>query len=171
MCGIAGLFSPSADAPRLFERSLLKRMTDAIAHRGPDDEGFLSEPHVALGHRRLSIIDIASGHQPMFNEDESVAVVFNGEIYNYRDLANELEAAADKDPNLEYDMIGWHGRCEVHEKFTVQDIDDVRAQFRARYSSGRKMIRWAPSEATTSAALPLVQQMSVSALTSAYVFT
>ena len=62
MCGIAGLFSPSADAPRLFERSLLKRMTDAIAHRGPDDEGFLIEPHVALGHRRLSIIDIASGH-------------------------------------------------------------------------------------------------------------
>ena len=93
MCGIAGLFSPSADAPRLFERSLLKRMTDAIAHRGPDDEGFLIEPHVALGHRRLSIIDIASGHQPMFNEDGSVAVVFNGEIYNYRDLATELEAA------------------------------------------------------------------------------
>ena len=93
MCGIAGLFSPSADAPRLFERSLLKRMTDAIAHRGPDDEGFLIEPHVALGHRRLSIIDIATGHQPIFNEDGSVAVVYNGEIYNYRELASELEAA------------------------------------------------------------------------------
>jgi asparagine synthase (glutamine-hydrolysing) len=93
MCGLAGLFSPASDAPRRFEPALLKRMTDAISHRGPDEEGFHLEPRVALGHRRLSIIDIATGQQPLFNEDGSVAVVFNGEIYNYRELVGELEAA------------------------------------------------------------------------------
>ncbi|MCL4743888.1 MAG: amidotransferase 1, exosortase A system-associated [Burkholderiaceae bacterium] len=91
MCGLAGLFSPRADAPRVFERALLKRMTDSIAHRGPDAEGFHVEPHVALGHRRLSIIDIATGQQPMFNEDGSVVVSYNGEIYNFQELAAELE--------------------------------------------------------------------------------
>ncbi len=93
MCGLAGLFSPAADAPRNFDRLLVKRMTDAIRHRGPDEEGFHLEPRVALGHRRLSIIDIATGQQPLFNEDGSVCVAYNGEIYNYRELANELEAA------------------------------------------------------------------------------
>ncbi len=92
MCGLAGLFTPAADSPRLHDRALLKRMTDAIAHRGPDEEGFHLEPHVALGHRRLSIIDLATGQQPLFNEDGTVAVVFNGEIYNHRELALELAA-------------------------------------------------------------------------------
>jgi len=93
MCGLAGLFSPSARDPRRFERALVERMTDAIAHRGPDDGGAHLEPHVALGHRRLSIIDVATGQQPLFNEDGSVVVVFNGEIYNFQELVPELEAA------------------------------------------------------------------------------
>jgi asparagine synthase (glutamine-hydrolysing) len=93
MCGLAGLFSPGRDAPCNFDPMVLKQMTDAIAHRGPDAEGFFREPHVALGHRRLSIIDQAGGHQPMFNEDGQVVIVFNGEIYNFRALAAELEAA------------------------------------------------------------------------------
>ncbi len=91
MCGLAGLFTPSIDSPRRHDRALVKRMTDAIIHRGPDEEGFHVEPHVALGHRRLSIIDVATGQQPLFNEDGSVAVVFNGEIYNFPELVTELE--------------------------------------------------------------------------------
>lgn len=68
-------------------------MSDAILHRGPDEDGMHLEPHIALAHRRLSIIDLATGQQPLFNEDGSVAIVYNGEIYNYRELARELAAA------------------------------------------------------------------------------
>ncbi len=69
-------------------------MTDAIAHRGPDDTGILIDDWVALGHRRLSIIDVsASGHQPMFNEERNLSIVYNGEIYNHADLRPALEAA------------------------------------------------------------------------------
>jgi len=93
MCGLAGLFSPRTADPRRYDRALVDRMTDAIRHRGPDEGGAHIEPHVALGHRRLSIIDVATGQQPLFNEDGTVAVVFNGEIYNYQSLVPELEAA------------------------------------------------------------------------------
>ena len=74
------------------DRALLRRMNDSIAHRGPDGEGEHCEPGVALGHRRLSIIDIATGQQPLYNEDGSVVVVYNGEIYNYQALIPELQA-------------------------------------------------------------------------------
>ena len=70
---------------------LLRRMNNAQAHRGPDGEGYHLEPGVALGHRRLSIIDIAAGAQPLYNEDKSVVVAFNGEIYNFQDLVPELQ--------------------------------------------------------------------------------
>ena len=68
-------------------------MCDVIRHRGPDDEGVWVDDGVALGMRRLSIIDLSTGHQPMHNEDGSVWIVFNGEIYNFRELRAELEAA------------------------------------------------------------------------------
>ena len=74
------------------DRALLTRMTEALHHRGPDESGYHVEPGVGLGHRRLSIIDVATGQQPLFNEDGSVAVVFNGEIYNYQSLIPELAA-------------------------------------------------------------------------------
>jgi len=92
MCGIAGLFCAN-DPSRIFDRGLLARMTDAIVHRGPDEAGMHVEPGVALGHRRLAIIDVSTGQQPLFNEDGSVAVIFNGEIYNFRELAAQLQAA------------------------------------------------------------------------------
>ncbi|MFQ5347544.1 MAG: XrtA/PEP-CTERM system amidotransferase [Rhodothalassiaceae bacterium] len=90
MCGIAGLFH--LREPRPVDRSLLEAMTDRLAHRGPDDSGYHVVPGTGLGHRRLSIIDLAGGHQPLFNEDGSVAVVYNGEIYNFAELADELVA-------------------------------------------------------------------------------
>lgn len=89
MCGIAGLFDPHSPP----DDAELTRMDDCLEHRGPDDEGIYIDGPAGLAHRRLSIIDLDTGHQPIFNEDESVAVIFNGEIYNYRDLRNSLSSA------------------------------------------------------------------------------
>ena len=88
MCGIVGFTGMRAG-----REAILKAMTDAIAHRGPDGEGSYFGSGVALGHRRLSIIDLAGGAQPMFNEDKNLAVVFNGEIYNFMELRAQLVEA------------------------------------------------------------------------------
>src|SRR5580765_671992 len=94
MCGIAGFVdSSSAPLPADTATMLVRRMCDAIRHRGPDDEGLFVDGHAAIGMRRLSIFDLATGHQPIHNEDRTVWIVFNGEIYNYRDLRRELERA------------------------------------------------------------------------------
>jgi asparagine synthase (glutamine-hydrolysing) len=90
MCGIAGFAFTDPRHP--VDRELLRRMTDVLRHRGPDADGSHFGPGVGLGHRRLSIIDLATGDQPIYNETRSVAVVFNGEIYNFPELARELEA-------------------------------------------------------------------------------
>ena len=80
MCGIAGVVGANVD------RELLERMAAVLEHRGPDDQGILVDGIAGLAFRRLSIIDVAGGHQPIFNEDESAAIIFNGEVYNYREL-------------------------------------------------------------------------------------
>ena len=85
MCGICGIAG-------FQDNDLLKRMTEALKHRGPDDEGYFMDASISLGMRRLSIIDLATGHQPIHNEDESIQVILNGEIYNYKELTNELKA-------------------------------------------------------------------------------
>jgi asparagine synthase (glutamine-hydrolysing) len=90
MCGITGIFDTRGS--RDISRAVLQRMNDSQLHRGPDEGSLYIEPGVGLGHRRLSIIDIATGQQPLFNEDGSVVVVFNGEIYNYQQLIPELLA-------------------------------------------------------------------------------
>jgi hypothetical protein len=90
MCGITGIFDTRGK--RDIDRAVLQRMNDSQLHRGPDEGSLHLEPGVGLGHRRLSIIDIATGQQPLFNEDGSVVVVFNGEIYNYQQLIPELQA-------------------------------------------------------------------------------
>ena len=90
MCGIVGIFDTRGR--REPDRDLLRRMNQVQFHRGPDEGGEHFEPGLAFGHRRLSIIDLSSGQQPLANEDGSVLVVFNGEIYNYRDLVPELTA-------------------------------------------------------------------------------
>jgi asparagine synthase (glutamine-hydrolysing) len=88
MCGIAGLFLRQADCPV----ETVLRMRDVLVHRGPDDAGTHVDGRVGLGHRRLSIIDLGSGHQPMTTADGRLTIIFNGEIYNYRELRRELEA-------------------------------------------------------------------------------
>jgi asparagine synthase (glutamine-hydrolysing) len=91
MCGIAGIVA--SDQLTTEDRQRLARMRDVIAHRGPDDAGEFQDERAALGHRRLSIVDLAAGHQPLSNEDGSIWIVFNGEIYNHADVRPELEAA------------------------------------------------------------------------------
>jgi asparagine synthase (glutamine-hydrolysing) len=88
MCGISGIFE--FDQARVVERETVHRMNESLRHRGPDDEGIFIAPGIGLGHRRLSIIDVAGGHQPISNEDGTIQVMFNGEIYNYADLRQEL---------------------------------------------------------------------------------
>lgn len=90
MCGITGLYDTRAQ--RTPDRAVLQRMNDSQHHRGPDEGSLHIEPGLGMGHRRLSIIDIATGQQPLFNADRSIAIVFNGEIYNYQSLMAELQA-------------------------------------------------------------------------------
>ena len=92
MCGIAGFISKEKDAPEMEREILLDKMCKIITHRGPDEQGLAVEGRAALGMRRLSIIDLKSGQQPIYTEDGNLFIVFNGEIYNYRELKKELES-------------------------------------------------------------------------------
>jgi len=89
MCGICGQYYFKENCPVSIQT--IKRMTDTITHRGPDDEGYHISDSIGLGFRRLSIIDLAGGHQPMSDQQKSVWVIFNGEIYNFPELKTELE--------------------------------------------------------------------------------
>src|SRR6266542_4028351 len=90
MCGIAGVMRCDGG---IADGALLRAMTGILAHRGPDGEGFHVDGGVGLGHRRLAIIDLSTGDQPMAGADGTTWIVFNGEIYNFRELRTELEAA------------------------------------------------------------------------------
>src|SRR5438552_6338967 len=90
MCGICGKFNFASNQP--VEPDTIRRMTQTMVHRGPDDEGYFISGPVGLGFRRLSIIDLAGGHQPMSDAEETVWVIFNGEIYNYKELRAELQS-------------------------------------------------------------------------------
>jgi asparagine synthase (glutamine-hydrolysing) len=91
MCGINGI-AFSSRSGRVVSREVLERMRDVITHRGPDEDGLFIDRNIGLGHRRLSIVDVASGHQPMTNEDSSLHITYNGEIYNHADYRESLEA-------------------------------------------------------------------------------
>ena len=88
MCGISGIYGqPLKDNAR----SCIQKMNDSISHRGPDDEGIYIDNHVALGHRRLAILDLSpAGHQPMFDAYDKLVIIFNGEIYNFQEIKKEL---------------------------------------------------------------------------------
>src|ERR1044071_4415642 len=89
MCGIAGMFNPSGE---LVEEVTLRQMLSLLRHRGPDEFGILLDRETGLGNARLSIIDLAGGSQPITNEDNSLWIVFNGEIFNYLELRRELQS-------------------------------------------------------------------------------
>lgn len=108
MCGIAGIFHP--DVPKPVRPARVKAMADVLAHRGPDGSGVWTAPGIGLGHRRLSIIDLTGGGQPMLTPDKKVAVSYNGEIYNFRELRTELEAFGHvfrTDSDTEVILAGW----------------------------------------------------------------
>lgn len=122
MCGIAGI---SYSQNRATESGALRRMTRALIHRGPDEEGYHEEPGIGIGHRRLSIIDLSTGQQPLCNEDGSVWVAFNGEIFNYLELRTKLEKR------------GHHFRTRsdtetlvhLYEEKGLDFVDDLNGQF------------------------------------------
>src|SRR6185503_10366635 len=116
MCGITGIVT--TDRLKEEDRDLLQRMTRMLHHRGPDGEGFYFDEHAGLGHRRLSIIDLDAGKQPMCNEDESVWVTFNGEIYNYLDIRKDLIAKGHKFKTESDTEVIVHLYEEVGEKFS-----------------------------------------------------
>ncbi|MCG2711525.1 MAG: asparagine synthetase B, partial [Candidatus Omnitrophica bacterium] len=88
MCGICGIINFNQ---RPVDKHILEKMSNALVHRGPDSQGFFIKNNVGLGHRRLSIIDLETGGQPIYNEGRSLCLIFNGEIYNFRELRRELE--------------------------------------------------------------------------------
>ena len=123
MCGIAGIVDP--DLPTHEIRHILQRMTDALIHRGPDDEGFFVAEGVGLGMRRLRIIDVAGGHQPIASEDGLVQVIFNGEIYNFLELRADLQQRGH--------IFRTHSDTEViahrYEEKGVGCLTDLRGMF------------------------------------------
>lgn len=133
MCGISGIATRDRGG---LPDDLLRRMTHALRHRGPDDEGCFKEPlgRAALGHRRLSIIDLTSGHQPVFNEDRQVAIVFNGEIYNFQELRPALEATGHR--------FSTHSDTEtivhLYEEMGAECVTRLRGMFAFAIWDGRR---------------------------------
>ena len=127
MCGIAGFVDSPLAWPLTAEDATarVRAMCDVIRHRGPDDEGLRVEPGVALGMRRLSIIDVAGGHQPISNEDGTVWTVFNGEVYNFRELRAELEARGHRfSTSTDTEAI-----VHAYEEWGVESIGRLRGMF------------------------------------------
>src|SRR5262249_16309577 len=140
MCGIFGFAG--------FEQpGLLRRMGEVLGHRGPDGEGYFHEGRFSLGNRRLSIIDIEGGGQPLFNEDDSLALVFNGEIYNYVELRDDLEGLGHRfRTRADTEVIGhgyeqWGEDCmdRLNGMFAFALLDRRREElFVARDRAGQK---------------------------------
>lgn len=151
MCGIAGLFHLTT--PKPVDPARVVRMCDAIAHRGPDGQGVWTAPGVGLGHRRLSIIDLAGSPQPMPSPDGRAMLVFNGEIYNYRELRHELKALGAEfrtDGDSEVILAAWQrwgpdclSRLHGMFAFAIYDLGQ-RTLFLARDRLGVKPLFYAP---------------------------
>src|SRR3954464_13141278 len=152
MCGIAGWANlDPRTPPRDGGVELLRAMCDRMTHRGPDSEGYLVDDGIALGMRRLAIIDLLTGEQPAFNENHSVAIVLNGEIYNYRELRTELEkrghsfrSESDTEilPHL-YEEYGCDMVQHLNGMFAFALWDEKRRRlFIARDRFGEKPLYW-----------------------------
>ncbi len=147
MCGIVGFINNSKN-----KKPIIKKMNDRIIHRGPDSEGFYVDDFIALGHRRLSIIDLSTGNQPMYNEDKTMVIVFNGEIYNYVELRDELKNKNHKFATSCDTEVLIHGYeewgCELPKKlrgmfaFAIYDIKK-KELFLARDNFGIKPLYYA----------------------------
>lgn len=122
MCGVAGIWHQDF---RAADGAALRRMTHALTHRGPDEEGYFQAPGIALGHRRLSIIDLSSGQQPLCNEDGSVWVAFNGEIFNYLELRADLE----KRGHVFKTRSDTETIVHLYEEKGLDFVDDLNGQF------------------------------------------
>lgn len=123
MCGIAGIID--SDSGAVVDRDTIHRMCQPIVHRGPDDEGIYIRGNAGLGMRRLSIIDLAGGHQPIHNEDGSVWVVFNGEIYNFQELRRELEGRGHRfSTNSDTEVI-----VHLYEDLGADCVERLRGMF------------------------------------------
>ncbi len=123
MCGIAGFFDPTTPDER--GPAFLKRMTDSLAHRGPDEDGFHLDGPVGLGHRRLKIIDLEAGRQPIFNEDRTKVIIFNGEIYNYRPLRERLLACGHRFRTQSDTEVILH----AYEEYGSKCLEHLRGMF------------------------------------------
>src|SRR5579863_10480958 len=135
MCGIAGMVQSHPDGA--VDRATIHRMCAAIVHRGPDDEGIVVKAGVGLGMRRLSIIDLAGGHQPVFNEDKTVWIVFNGEIYNFPELRADLE----KRGHRFYTCTDTEVIVHLYEDFGVDCVKKLRGMFAfALYDENRRKL-------------------------------
>jgi len=154
MCGICGTLY--FDPQRKVAREKLQSLTRFLRHRGPDDEGYFLEGNIGLGHRRLSIIDLGGGHQPIYNEDRSVVVVFNGEIYNFQELRDDLEKyshlfATHTDTEIlvhGYEQWGIEGllkRCNGMFAFALLDQKRM-VLFLARDRLGKKPLYYGKSD-------------------------
>ncbi len=128
MCGIAGFIESNSSGAHLVadeKTTVLNRMCQVIRHRGPDDQGIFVKNNVALGMRRLSIIDLAGGHQPLSGCDASVTVVFNGEIYNFRELQKELESLG----HTFHTHSDTEAIVHAYEEYGVRCVDRLRGMF------------------------------------------
>ncbi len=124
MCGINGI-AFSEKSGRAVNQGILRKMRDCLEHRGPDDAGEFFDERVALGHRRLSIIDVAHGHQPMFNTDESIVIVYNGEVYNHADYRAELTAKGYKyQTSCDTEAI-----LHLYEEYGAKCVEHLRGMF------------------------------------------
>jgi len=133
MCGICGFAVPAGSEERIDE-SVLVRMRDALVHRGPDDAGIFIDHRAGLGHRRLSIVDISGGHQPMANEDQTIWISYNGEVYNHRDLRPGLEQRGHRyQTNCDTETI-----VHLFEEYGDGAVEYLRGMFAfAIWDSGR----------------------------------
>jgi asparagine synthase (glutamine-hydrolysing) len=123
MCGICGVVNAAGAGPQT--AAVVRGMSDLIAHRGPDGQGFWDMAHGTLGHRRLAIIDVAGGAQPMFSEDGAIGIVYNGEIYNFLDLRRELESHGHRFRTRSDTEVLVHG----YEEWGEDMVDRLRGMF------------------------------------------
>ncbi|MEO8074809.1 MAG: asparagine synthase (glutamine-hydrolyzing) [Acidobacteriota bacterium] len=153
MCGIAGIVA--VDRLHADDRDRVARMRDVIAHRGPDDLGLFVDAQAALGHRRLSIVDLTAGHQPLSNEDDTISIVFNGEIYNHASIRPELESAGHRykthadTETIVHAYEQWGDACVNHLRgmfaFAIWDAPRRRLLL-ARDRLGVKPLYWAMAD-------------------------